>query len=152
MKLHTIDAATLVFHRVQCVVRRCRQMKTFRNLRHMIAMAHPNVHLGRKALEQSAGDVENLQACIAKFAIRRSVNYAAEFAREDLKPVADSQRRTVDRLEQLWIGFGRLSVVNRRRAAGEDQTFRRTRVDGFDGSVERKDLAIYAGLSNAAGY
>src|SRR6185503_17325871 len=124
-------------------------MKTFRNLRYVIAMTHPDVHLGRKALEQSARNVENLEPRITKLAIRRGDNRAAELPREDLKSVADSERRTVDRVEQLRIGFRRVRVVNGRRSAGEDQTFRRPRIDGFDGSVERKDLAIYAGLSNA---
>src|ERR1041385_4360490 len=151
MKLHTINAARLIFHRVQCVVSECGYLKTRRHFSDVIAVTHPNVQFLRQTLKQPARHVEYFQPRVTKFTIRRRCDVAAEFAGKNLKPITDAERWTVDRFEQLRMRFGRAAVVNGRRPAGEDQTFRRFRVNSVDGRVERKDLAINTRFSDATG-
>src|SRR3954447_20017048 len=123
MKLHTVNAARMIFHCVQCVVGQGRYLKSRWHFSNVIAVAHPNVELVWQILKQPARDVENFQARITKLAIRRRGDSAAELARENLKPVADAERWTIDRFEQLRMRFGRAVIVNGRRPAGKDQSF-----------------------------
>ena len=91
MKLHTIDPAALVLHRVQRVVGQRCHMEAFWNLRHVITMTHPNVHLSRQTLKEPACDVENFQPRITKLSIRRSDDITAKLTCEYLKAITDSE-------------------------------------------------------------
>jgi len=112
-------------------------------------MTHPNVELLRQPLKQTTRNVENFQARVAKLTVRRRGDVAAELARENLEPVTDAERWTIDGFEQLRMRLGRPGVVDGRRPAGKDQTAWRFRVNSIDGRVERKNLAINARFSDA---
>src|SRR3954447_22230043 len=112
-------------------------------------MAHPNVEFLGQTLKEATRDVENFQARVTKLAIRRRFDVAAELAGENLEPVTNAERWTIDRFEQLRLRFGRAVVVNGRRPAGKDQTFGRFRVNSIDGRIERKDLAVNPRFSDA---
>src|SRR5678815_376150 len=149
MELNTIDAARLIFHRVQCVISKCCYMKARWHFCDMIAMTHPYVELLRQILKKTTRHVEHFQSCVAKLAIWRRGHVAAKLARKNLEPVTDTERWTVDRFEQLRMRFGRVVVINGRRSAGKDQTARRFRVNSIDGRVERKNLAVNTRFSDA---
>src|SRR6185369_15903467 len=53
MKLDTVDAARLIFHRVECIVSQRSDLKSWWHLRDVIAMAHPNVQFRWQALKQA---------------------------------------------------------------------------------------------------
>src|ERR1043165_8543115 len=101
MKLHAINPARLVFHRIQSIVGQCGHIKSGRHFSDVIAMTHPNVELLRQTFEQATGRVEHFQSRIPKLTIRRSSDSTAQFPRKDLEPVADTERWTIDRFEQL---------------------------------------------------
>src|ERR1043166_4089271 len=132
MKLHAINPARLIFHRVQSIVSECGHIKSGRHFSDVIAMTHPHVEFLRQPLEQKTSRVEHFQARITKLTIRRSSDRPTELTRKDLEPVADSERWTLDGFEPLRIWLGRGRVVNRRRPAGKDQTSRRAREDRLD--------------------
>ncbi len=96
MKLHAIDAARFIFHRVQSIVGERSHLKTGRHFSDVIAMTHPNVHLFGQTLKQTARHIENFQSRVTKLAIRRSSHIAAKLACKNLKPVTDAERGTID--------------------------------------------------------
>src|ERR1044071_2213772 len=101
MKLHAINTARLILHRVQSVVSKCCHMKTRRHFRDVIAVTHPNIQLRRQTLKQSTRHVQHFQSRITKLTIWRRSHLSSELARKDLEPIADPERWTIDRFEQL---------------------------------------------------
>src|ERR1041384_2454648 len=70
--------------------------------------------------------------------------------RHQLKPIAASQRRTADCLNQILFRTWRLIVVNRRWAAGKDQTFWLMRLNLICGRVEGQNLGIHSCFADAS--
>ena len=110
MKLYAVYTARLVFHRVKSVVSQRRNLETRRHFGDVIAVTHPNVEFSGQPLEQATRHIEDFQTRVTELAVRRRDHGTAKLARKDLEPVTNAERGTVDRLQQLWMGF-RSSVV-----------------------------------------
>src|SRR5688572_4243336 len=103
-------------------------------------------------MKEPAVLISHFQTRVTKLSVVGGLHFPTQVGREDLKPITDSQKREVDRLQQFRIGAWCAVLVNGKRTAGKDDAFRLARDDSFDRSVERQDLAIYARLSNSPGY
>src|SRR4029079_1295949 len=112
MKLHTVNSARLVFHCIQRVISQRCYFKTWWHFGDVISVTHPDVELWGQPLNQSTRHIEDFEARVTKLAIRRRGDSATKLARKDLEPVADAERGTVDRLQQLRMRFGRGVVVH----------------------------------------
>src|ERR1041384_4137152 len=112
MKLHAINSTRRIFHRIQRIVSQRSHLEPGWHFRDVIPMTHPDVELGGQPLEQSARHIEDFQTRVTELAIRRCRNSSAKLAGKDLEPVADAERGTVDRLQQLWMRLGSTVVVH----------------------------------------
>src|SRR5215470_7530281 len=149
MKLNPKNCAGFILHRIQRIISQRCQSKAGRNFSDVIAVTHPYVHLFRQARKETTGNVQYLETRITKFAIGRRNNFASKFLRKDLKAITNPKLRTVNRIQNFFVGLRGCRVINRRWPARKDQTFRRTRVDCFNRSAKRQDLTIHSSLTNA---
>src|SRR5258705_9815325 len=116
---------------------------------HFIAMAHP--HAGRivlgKAVKQIGVAVDE-QIGRAVFAAIGAASLAAKVEIEDTHAVADAEKRH-RQLKQLRADFRRVVLINARRPAGENNTFRLERGNFVYVEIERMDFAVNFGLADA---
>ena len=87
---------------------------------------------------------------MAVFALGRRLNPTAEVVDDEMESITDAQDGD-SKLEEFWVGCGRVGIEDRRRTTGEDEA------DGFQGldfsernragQHDRKDVL----LANAAG-
>src|SRR5712692_11676850 len=78
-------------------------------------------------------------------------HFAAKSMRHKLQSIADSEHRQA-KLKDARIGGGRIRVVDRRWAAGENDSDRRVHADFFDFRVTREDRREDVLFANSAGY
>ena len=84
------------------------------------------------------------------FAVMTGLHFAAKLRRHQLLAVADAEDRHAG-LEDRPRGAGRAFFQHRGRTAGQDHRLGLQRGEGRLGLLEGGDLAIDAGLANAAG-
>src|SRR5690349_300409 len=110
-------------------------------------MTHPYIHLLGQSSEQPTGNIQYLETSITKFTIGRGDNRASELSRKDLKAIADSKLRTVNRIQKFFVRLGSSFVINGRWPTRKNQPFWRTGIDCFNRSIERQDLTIHSCLA-----
>ncbi len=71
---------------------------------------------------------------VAVFALGRRAHFAAEVVNDEVQPVADAEHRADPRWSSARIGLGRICVVDRRRAAGENNSNRLVGLDFGNGN------------------
>ena len=119
MELQPVDRQLPMFHRGQRAgVGGGQRQEIAGSLRHLIAVAHPDLDLGRDAGEQFVrlGDAAVRPAV---FAGRRALHLAAEGLAGQVQPVADAQHGQAQ-AEDFRIALRRARLVHAGRPAGED--------------------------------
>ena len=151
MKLHAVIAARFIGDRGEGrVFRGGDDAKAFRQLRHAVAMAHPDgkaAALLPHAVEQRAV-LQRRHLGAAEFAMMTAFDLAAELGRHRLLAVADAEHRHAG-VENALRRAGRALVRDRARPAGEDHRLGADLGEGALGGLERRDLAIDARLAHA---
>jgi hypothetical protein len=146
--LHAVEALLGVAERRhRCRGRRGEHLEAGRRRGDLVAVAHPDVLLGRLTAEEHAAVVHDDGIRRAVLAQARVGDLAAELLGHHLEAVADAERRHAE-LQHAGIERGRPGLVDRRRTAGEDD---RDGVLGLDlgrGDGVRHDLAVHTRLAH----
>ncbi len=132
-------------------------MEAGRNLGDLVAVAHPHIeaehavviHVVFDAVEQLRL-ADQIDAGIAELANIGALHLAAELLGHGLHAIADAEQRHTEiehRLRRARAAF----LVNRLRAAGEDDAAWREGTDVVLAHVPRMQLAVHADLAHAAG-
>jgi hypothetical protein len=111
MELDAIDAAFVVLHRRDNFAGGCGLLETGGKFCDVIAMAHPNVELKGKFVEQQGLAAEYLCLCMPVFTACGRFGPAAEIDGNELHPVADAQDRRIDLLVEISRNARRPSSV-----------------------------------------
>ena len=116
---------------------------------HLVAMAHPDVELGRQPGEEMTPG-HNLDARVAVFAVGAGLHRAAERLRGELHAVADAQNRNAE-VEQGGVAERGALFEDAVRSARENDAGRHPRAQGVGGRVEADDLRVDVLLADPAG-
>ena len=119
------------------------------DLRHLIAVAHPDVDLVGNAGEQFVRP-DDAAACPAVFAGRRALHLAAQRLAGQLHSVADAQHGQPE-AEDFRIALRRARLVDAGRPAGEDDPLGGQLADPLGREVVADDLAIDVLLAHPPG-
>jgi hypothetical protein len=151
MKLHAIEAARFVGDcRQRRVLRGGNAGKSRRQVRHRVAMAHPNriaLTLFPYPFEQRAL-LQNLDLGAAEFAFMPGRDPATQLRRHRLLAIADAEDRHPGGKNRIW-NARRAFVVDGRGTARKNHRFRRQLRERFFGVLDGRDLAIDARLADA---
>ncbi len=112
-----------------------------------VAVAHPDDLLLRQAREERARAAVELG--LAELGRAGAGHLAAELEREQLRAVADAERRDPE-LEELRVDPRSAVRVDGRRAAGEDQRGRVPAAHLVGAERVRDELRVDAGVADAA--
>ena len=156
MELHAVIATALIGHgHDRHGVGRGGHGEAVRHTGHAVAVAHPYVQPRRlaggviNAIQQAAGVVD-IDRGGAEFAVVAGFDQAAELHRHGLHAVADAEHRHLQR--EHFLGRARRTGFGGRfRTTGQDDALRRERGDVGRVVVPGPDLAVHAGLADAAG-
>src|SRR5690606_30071316 len=124
--------------------------ETWRKAGNVVAMAHPDLiprPLGPDALEQRAV-IDHLDFGAAKLPTRTRFHLAPKLGNDGVLAIADAEHRQTCAEDDIRRG-GRIPLVHACRAAGENDRFRLKPLKPLLGFIERKDLAVHAGLAHA---
>ncbi len=132
MELHGPDAALRAFEPCQSICRNSSAMKARGELGGLVAVAHPDGEGCGQSGKELRCTVFNGDFRMAVLAAGRIEHLAAEMMDDEVQSIADSQDRQAQ-FEQLGISGGGVSVVNRRRPAGEDEAQGLERLNLADG-------------------
>src|SRR5688500_20331215 len=94
-------------------------------------------------MKEPAVLISHFQTRVTKLSIVGGLHFPTQVGREHLKPITDSQKREVDRLQQFRIGAWCAVLVDGKRTAGKDDAIRLAGDGAFDVSVARQDVRIY---------
>jgi len=120
-----------------------------RDLGDAVAVGHPDGERGGQTLEERrVGSV--VDDGVAVLALVGGFDLAAELVGEELHAVADAEDGKSG-LEDVGRQLGRVVVVDRGRAAREDEAGRVELADVVPGGVVGDELGVDAGLADAAG-
>ena len=151
MPLHAVHAPLVAAERRDRRGRgRGEHVEALGRFRDLVAVAHPHVLRGRLAGQQHASVAREggiRRAVLAQAGVR---DLAAERLSHHLEAVADAERRDAE-VEDAAVERRGARLVHRRRTAGEDQPDGVLRRDLGRGGGVRDDLAVDAGLADAAG-
>src|SRR5262249_21136554 len=100
-------------------------------------------------LGEKLGIIDQLNWRVSVLAMLGSFNFSAESVRHKLQAVTDSQHRHTE-LKDFRISYGRICVINRRRAAGKNYSDGRMLANFGDRGVARKNHREDVLLANAA--
>ncbi len=116
-------------------------------LRHLVAVAHPDRLARREAGEEKAGRLLNIDLGAPVLAAVRAAHLAAQDVRHELHAVADAEDRDAE-VEELRRRRRRPRREDALRPAGEDDADRREAADLRERQVEGVDLAVDAALAH----
>ena len=120
MELRRIQVLSSVFHSCNRTnISRSGNGKAFWNLRHSVAMAHPNGLLLSGAVKNAALPCAG-QMSWAILALLGMSNGAAQGDRHNLLSIAETKDRKA-KLQNLWVNLWRVLRVNGSRAAGQNK-------------------------------
>ena len=152
MEHHRIEAALLVGRdRVGRAFRLRDDREAVGQLLDPVAVAHP--HLvgfadAPQPVEQGAV-IDHLDEGAAEFAVVGRRDHSAKLVRHRLLAVADRQDRQAG-IEEVLRRARAVFPHHRRRTARQDDPLGLQPLERFVGGIERRDLAIDAGLAHAA--
>ena len=150
MKLHTEDSTLSVFNRVKCVVSQGGDAETRWHGGHLIAMTHPDIHLGRQPIEQQTGCRRRPSALHSQIRDWATISLRHPCRKPDLQAVADPQHGAINRFEQLRVGTRRVRPDRRRQGCPKESALQAVDRNSFDRGIERKNFAIDTCFANAA--
>ena len=121
MKLDSIETTFCIcHHNDRTRSGRRTDLKAFRCLRYLIAMAHPYLLLLIQSLYQRIFFYNgNIRFPI--FRMRTGFHFTSEFMSHDLHAIADPQNRN-PQLKQLFVRFHRIYIIYRIRPSGKNDT------------------------------
>jgi hypothetical protein len=141
---------------VAAVAHRCQReplglrdpVETGRQLFDGVAVAHPRALVVGEALEQATGlgDVDRSRSV---FALALGRDLATQDVRHEVHAVADAEDRE-PAVQDRGLDERRVLVVHARRSAGEDDADHAASLELLGGDVVGEDLAVHAGLADAA--
>ena len=152
VELHAVDSARLVADTDRGAGGGAgAEGKAFRDLCHIVAVAHPRDAAFLQAMENFAGGIKEGFgfAVFARGIVLCGSDLAAQMVGDQLTAVADAENRQPEG-EDLRVDLGRTFGVDALRTAGEDEA------DGvvFHQLAKRRgaglDLAVYVCLAHAA--
>ena len=137
VELHGPDAALRVGDAGQGVGADGDAVKAGGQLERLVAVAHPYLERWRQAGKERRRAVFDADFGVAIFALGAGAHLAAEVMHDEMQPVTDAQHRHAE-FEQLGVGRGRVRIIDRRRAAREDEAERMERFDFSEGCGARQ--------------
>ena len=150
VELKTVDRQRVVPDGCQRACGRAGQRpKIGRDLVDLVAVAHPDLGMGRHTGEDRVG-LQHLAGGAAVFAGLCPADLAAEGVAGQLHAVADAEHRDAEP-EDAGIAPRGAGLVDTRRPTREDDALRVQRLDAVRGHVVADDLAVDMLLANATG-
>ncbi len=139
VELHRPDAALFVGDAGEGVGGPRGEGEAVGQLLRFVAVAHPDGERTGKSVEEE-GLVDDIDLGVAVLAGGRGFDLAAEVVHDELQPVADAEDGDAER-EHGGIGGGSIGVIDRARAAGEDDAQRIERAE----LIERRGAGKHDG-------
>ena len=132
MKFDSVAAPRWVLNRSDGIVGAACDVETFRQPDHVIAVAVPDFKSARQAAEQGRRvllvDIKVRRTVLAGFCAN---HLPAQRVCQPLHPITDSEKRA-RRVQNFCVADGRVRVIDRTWAAGEDEPDRFERADFFE--------------------
>ena len=120
VELHGPDTPFFVGDARQCIGADGGSMESRRQLESLVAVAHPYSEIRGQAGEERSGGVFHGNFGVAVFALGGGAHLATEVMHDELKAVTDAENGNTA-FEQARVGGGRVGIVDRAGAAGEDK-------------------------------
>jgi hypothetical protein len=149
VKLDAVDRSGFVFDGGDDVAGRRRCRKSAGQPGHVVAVAHPNVELEGKLVEQGGLAAQHLERRGAVLAPRGRLARAAEVDRDELHPVTNAEDRDVDPVIKVGSHARSVRIGHTRRTSRKYYTLWPPCIDRLGRQVKRMYLAIDALLAHA---
>ena len=150
MKLNAVEFLLFIRHGRDGTGFRPRHgLKAFRQLNHLISMAHP-AGVVRLRVRQNGAEMIHPDMHQAVFPLFRCGNLSAQHMPHQLHAVANAEDRDAQ-LKDFLRASRRVRIQHAGRAAAEDDSHGRNLADGFQGRIAGQNLGVNVMLPHPAG-